>query len=423
MNDIPEVAERFIRYAKISTQSSEQSKTIPSTEKQFNLAKLLVKELKDIGLKDVELDDKCVVYATIPSNLPPEQDSKVPVIGFNSHMDTSTSESDENIQPQIIEYKGGDIILPNDTSVIITPEENPQLNEYIGEKIITTDGKTLLGADDKAGIAEIVTTTAILIKSGADRPHGKIRLMFSPDEEIGGGYKAVDLKKFGANFAYTVDGGEMGGLEIENFNAAGGKIEVKGYNVHPGTAFGKMKNSLRAIPEIIKLFPDDTAPETTQHFEPYYHPIAIKGGVNNASLFFIIRNFDAAGLDEQIKYMEEGVKKVQDKFPDLKISLDLKKNYRNMKEVLDKYPHVVEIAREAIQKSGLKVIEEPIRGGTDGARYSFMGLPTPNLFTGGFNFHSKKEFIPIVAMEKAVETILNLIDIATKHFLDGDYKI
>ncbi|QEE17223.1 peptidase T [Promethearchaeum syntrophicum] len=422
MKEIPEVAKRFIRYAKIATQSSEKTKKIPSTEKQFDLANLLVEELREIGLNDIELDENCVVYATIPSNLPSEMESKVPVICFNSHIDTSTSESDENIQPQVIDYPGGDIILPKDTSFIISPKENPELNDYIGTKIITTDGTTLLGADDKAGIAEIMTAASILVKSGSDKQHGKIRLMFSPDEEIGGGYKAVDLKKLGADFAYTVDGGEMGGLEIANFNAAEGSIVIQGYNVHPGYAFGLMKNSLRAIPEILKLFPNEIAPETTKDMEPYYHPVSIRGEVDKVSLIFILRNFEATDLDNQIKHLEDGVKEVQSHYPDLKISIKIKKSYKNMKDILDKYPYIVEIARKAIQKSGLRVIEAPIRGGTDGARYSYMGLPTPNIFTGGFNFHSKKEFIPIIAMEKAVETIVNIIDVATEWFLDNNEK-
>ncbi len=422
MNDIPKVAERFIRYAKIATKSSEQSKTIPTTEKQFDLAKLLAKELKEIGLDDAEVDEKCVVYATIPSNLPKDLESKVPVIAFNAHIDTSTSESDENINPQVIEYQGEDIILPKDNTIMISSKENPQLNDYIGKKIITTDGTTLLGADDKAGIAEILTAADELMKLGSKKLHGKIRLMFSPDEEVGRGDKAVDLKKLGAEFAYTVDGGEMGGLEIANFNAAGGSIEIKGYNVHPGSAYGLMHNSLRAIPEIIKLFPKEMAPETTKDLEPYYHPMAIRGSVGKVSLYFILRNFDTAGLDEQMKILEDGVQKIQAMFPDLKISVNMKKSYKNMKEILDKYPYITEIARKAIQKTGLKVIEDPIRGGTDGAKYSFMGLPTPNIFTGGFNFHSKKEFIPIFAMEKAVETILNIIDIATEWFLEENSK-
>ncbi|MHA1475084.1 MAG: peptidase T [Promethearchaeota archaeon] len=418
MKEIPKVAERFIRYAKISTQSSESIKKIPSTEKQFDLANLLVKELKEIGLEDAQVDDKCVVYATIPSNLPKDLESKVPIIGFNSHIDTSPSESDESINPQIVEYQGNDIILPKDQTIIISSKENPQLNGYIGKQIITTDGTTLLGADDKAGIAEIITAADELMKLGSKKLHGKIRLMFSPDEEIGRGYKAVDLKKFGSEFAYTVDGGEMGGLEIANFNAAGGNIEIKGYNVHPGKAYGLMKNSLRAIPEIMKLFPNEIAPETTKDLEPYYHPNSIKGDEGKVSLSFILRNFDVTGLDEQIKKIQNGVKKVQSLFPDMKISVNIEKTYKNMKEILDKYPYIVDIARKAIQKTGLNVIEDPIRGGTDGARYSFMGLPTPNIFTGGLNFHSKKEFIPIFAMEKAVETILNIIDIATQWFLE-----
>ena len=422
MNDIPKVAERFIRYAKIATKSSEQSKTIPTTEKQFDLAKLLAKELTEIGLDDAEVDEKCVVYATIPSNLPPELESKVPVIAFNAHIDTSTSESDENIDPQVIEFQGEDIVLPKDNTVIISSKENPQLNDYIGKKIITTDGTTLLGADDKAGIAEILTAADELMKLGSKKLHGKIRLMFSPDEEVGRGDKAVDLKKLGAKFAYTVDGGEIGGLEIENFNAAGGSIEIKGYNVHPGSAYGLMNNALRAIPEIIKLFPKEMAPETTKDLEPYYHPMGIKGMVDKVLLYFILRNFDATGLEKQMKIIEDGVKEVQSQFPDLKISVNMKNSYRNMKEILDKYPYIADIARKAIQKTGLKVIEDPIRGGTDGAKYSFMGLPTPNLFTGGFNFHSKKEFIPIFAMEKAVETILNIIDIATEWFLEENSK-
>ncbi len=422
MKTIPKVAERFIRYAKISTQSSEQSKKIPSTEKQFDLANLLVEELKEIGLEDAQVDDKCVVYATIPSSLPKNLEDKVPVIGFNSHIDTSTSESDENIDPQVVDYQGGDIILSKNRTIIISPKDNPQLSDYIGTQIITTDGTTLLGGDDKAGIAEIITAADELLKLGSKKLHGKIRLMFSPDEEVGRGHEAVDLTTFGSKFAYTVDGGEMGGLEKENFNGAEGKIEIKGYNVHPGYAFGLMKNALRAIPEIIKLFPNDIAPETTKERDPYYHPTDIKGTVDNVTLTYILRNFDASGLDEQIKFLYDGVKKVQSQFPDLKISIKTKKSYKNMKEILDKYPYIVDIARKAIEKTGLKVIEEPIRGGTDGARYCFMGLPTPNIFTGGFNFHSKKEFIPIIAMEKAVETILNIIDIATQHFLEENSK-
>jgi tripeptide aminopeptidase len=422
MTEIPIVAKRFIRYAKIATKSSEQSKTIPTTEKQFNLAKLLAKELKEIGLDDAEVDEKCVVYATIPSNLPKDLESKVPVIAFNAHLDTSSSESDENINPQVIEYQGEDIILPKDNTFIITSKENPQLNDYIGKKLITTDGTTLLGADDKAGIAEILTAADELMKLGNKKLHGKIRLMFSPDEEVGKGHVAVDLKKLGAKFAYTVDGGEIGGLEIENFNAAGGSIDIKGYNVHPGSAYGLMNNALRAIPEIIKLFPKEMAPETTKDLEPYYHPMGIRGMVDKVSLYFILRNFDATGLEDQMKTIQDGIKEVQSQFPDLKISVKMEKSYKNMKEILDKFPYIVEFARKAIQKTGLKVIDDPIRGGTDGARYSFMGLPTPNIFTGGFNFHSKKEFIPIFAMEKAVETILNIIDIATEWFLEENSK-
>lgn len=405
------IVNRFIRYVKVHTTSKEDIDKIPSTDRQFELADMLVRELKELGIEDALVNENCIVTGTLLSNLTPEETAKVPVLCFNAHLDTSPEEPGKDVNPIIIKnYQGGDIKLPSDQSVIISSKETPDLEKFIGSDIITTDGTTLLGADDKAGIAEIMTAIATL-KSEPKRKHGTIKIVFTPDEEVGKGTDALDIDSIGADYAYTLDGDLMGVLEIETFNAAGGTITVKGYNIHPGYAYGKMINSIRIIHDLLALFPDEEAPETTKDYQGYFHVYKMDSSVNEGSLSFILRDFDYDNLKRKMEIIENGVKRIQEKHPGSEIILNMKESYKNMKEILDQHPLVVDNAKEAIKRAGLSVIMKPIRGGTDGARMSFMGLPTPNIFTGGMNFHSKKEFIPIIAMEKAVEAILNIIEI------------
>ncbi|MHA1776796.1 MAG: peptidase T [Promethearchaeia archaeon] len=410
-----EVVERFLKYVKIHTTSKEGVDKIPSTARQLNLAHLLLKEIQSLGYQDVKVTENGVVIANIPSNLPPEQASKIPIICFNSHMDTAPSAPGENVQPRIVTFKGEPISLEKNPDLQINPQEIPTFQRFINTDLIITDGTTLLGADDKAGIAEIMTALSHL-SSNPEIPHGNLKIVFTPDEEVGKGADSISVKEIGAQFGYTIDGGRMGSIEIENFNAASGTVTVKGYSVHPGFAFGKMKNSMKLVPELLNLFPPDQTPENTKDYEPYYYPVHLVSTTDETKLVFILRNFDEQDLDRQIKHIEEGVAQIQAHYSDFPIKLQIKKGYRNMKSILDQYPEVVSIAKEAIESVGLEVIEEPIRGGTDGARFSYDGMPTPNIFTGGYNFHSKKEFIPIVAMEKAVEVILKIIELYVEKF-------
>ncbi len=410
-----EVVRRFLKYVKIHTTSKDGVDKFPSTDQQFDLAKLLVQEIQDMGFDQVQLTENCVVIATIPSNLSTELAEKIPVVCLNAHMDTSNGAPGENVNPEIITFTGEPIILSKNPELTISMEEIPDLKRFLNKKLIVTDGTTLLGADDKAGIAEIMTTLSHLA-THPEIKHGELKIVFTPDEEVGKGADSVDIKEIGAEFAYTIDGGKMGGLEIENFNAARGRITVTGYNVHPGSAFGKMKNSLRLLADLIELFPADQAPETTKEYEAYYHPMFAKGTIDESSISFILRNFDEKDLDNQITHLRDGVQRLQQKYPDFPIKAEFKKSYRNMKIILDQYPKVIEIAEEAIKRADLEIFKEPIRGGTDGARFSFDGMPTPNIFTGGYNFHSKKEFIPIVAMEKAVEVIINIVQIIVEKY-------
>jgi len=401
-----DAVERFIKYAKIYTTSSEDSETFPTTERQFDLANILVEEMKEMGISDANVNEFCIVTGSIPANVQKE----LQTVGFVAHLDTSTSESGENVKPQILEYKGGEIAFPNNPDLKITPEENPELNSCVGQQIITADGTTLLGADDKAGIAAIMSMAKKLLTVPSIL-HGPVKLMFTPDEEVGKGTVKVDVKEFGADFAYTVDGGKLGGFEIENFNATNGNITVKGYNVHPGSAYGKMINAVRYIEEVIALFPKNEGPETTKEREGYYHPMEIHGDENSVKIKLLIRDFDEEGLLARMKHLEEGVQKLQELHPEVKYSANLTRSYKNMKPVLDKYPHVVQIAEEAFKMADVEIIYEPIRGGTDGATLSYKGLPTPNIFTGGGNFHSKKEFLSVSALEKAVEVLTNIVKI------------
>ncbi|MFX0122492.1 MAG: peptidase T [Candidatus Hodarchaeota archaeon] len=406
-----DVLDRFLRYVRIHTTSQEDIDEIPSTKRQFDLAHLLVTELQELGMTDASVDDHCYVIATLPSNITQDLTDKVPTLCFLAHMDTSPEEPGENVKPQIIRnYDGNDIILPGNPDLTISPQETPSLKKFIGSDIVTSDGTTLLGGDDKAGIAVIMTALDNLI-SNPSIEHGTIKIVFTPDEEVGHGVDALDVEALGADIGYTIDGDEMGVLESETFNAAGGTITIKGFNFHPGYAKNKLVNAVRTMGDILLQFPKDQAPETTEKMEGYYHVYEAAGSVNEAKIRFILRDFDFDGLQLKMQKIKSIVNQMRERYPKTKIDLDLKEQYKNMRYQLDKVPHVVEYAEEAIKRTGVDVIRKPVRGGTDGARLSYMGLPTPNIFAGSINFHSKKEFVPVIAMEKSVETILNLIQI------------
>jgi len=404
------VAHRFLKYVKYETTSDENSSKCPSTDGQMVFAKDLAAELKAIGLTDVSVDENGYVMGTVPSNI----DRKIPVVGFISHMDTSPDMSGKNVNPQIIEnYDGKDIILNKDKNIVLSPSDFPELKDYIGKTLITTDGTTLLGADDKAGIAEIVTACEYLI-SHPEIKHGTIKVCITPDEEIGRGADKFDVKKFGADFAYTIDGGKLGELEYENFNAASAKIIIHGRNVHPGTAKGKMKNSVLIGVELASMLPLEETPENTEGYEGFYHINNFNGNVEETHLYYIIRDFDKENFENRKNYLLNLINKLNEKYGEGTVEIDLKDQYYNMREIIEKDMSIVEIALKAIEKAGVKPDVSPIRGGTDGARLSYMGLPTPNIFTGGHNFHGKYEYIPIFAMEKAVEVILNIVKLVTE---------
>lgn len=404
------VAHRFLKYVKYETTSNENSSKCPSTNGQMAFAKDLASELKAIGLTDVSVDENGYVMATIPSNV----DRKIPVVGFISHMDTSPDMSGKNVNPQIIEnYDGKDIILNKDKNIVLSPSDFPELKDYIGKTLITTDGTTLLGADDKAGIAEIVTACEYLI-SHPEIKHGTIKVCFTPDEEIGRGADKFDVKKFGADFAYTIDGGKLGELEYENFNAASAKIIIHGRNVHPGTAKGKMKNSVLIGVELASMLPLEETPENTEGYEGFYHINNFNGNVEETHMYYIIRDFDKENFENRKNYLLNLINKLNEKYGEGTVEIDLKDQYYNMREIIEKDMSIVEIALKAIEKAGVKPDVSPIRGGTDGARLSYMGLSTPNIFTGGHNFHGKYEYIPTFAMEKAVEVILNIVKIVAE---------
>jgi len=399
---------RFLSYVKYDTQSSEESDSYPSTLKQLELSKQLLLELNDLGLKDTEITEHGYVFGTLSSNV----DHEVPVIGYIAHVDTSPDVSGKNVNPVINKnYQGDDINLNSDTSQVIRAEMNPALRKCIGHDIITTDGTTLLGADNKAGIAEIMGALQYMIDN-PDIKHGPIRIAFTVDEEVGTGTKHFDINKFAADYAYTIDGETAGEIEDETFCADTAVIRIEGVNVHPGYAKNSLVNSLKIAAYFVEqLPPDSLSPETTEKREGFLHPHAIKGGVEESEVVFLVRDFDIDGLKEKEKYLEKLCKDVENKFPASKISLEIKKSYRNMKIILDKHPQVVEYALEAVERTGLQPVKNLIRGGTDGARLSFMGIPTPNIFTGGHNFHSKKEWISVQNMAKAVETIVHLSEI------------
>lgn len=403
------VVERFLRYAKEYTTSDPESKSCPSTERQMIFMKKLESELKEIGLKEVDLDQNGYLMATIPANT----DEKTPVIGFIAHVDTSPDFSGENVQPQMIEkYDGKTIQLKN--SVSIDPSEFPEIVQYKGQDIITADGTTLLGADDKAGVAEIVTAAEILLNSEKIK-HGKIRIGFTPDEEIGRGADKFDVKKFGADFAYTLDGGEIGELEFENFNAAGAKITIQGRSVHPGFAKGKMINATLVAHKILSMLPPTQRPEHTEKYEGFYHLMTLNGNVEKAEMQFIIRDHDRKKFEEKKKFLKEIVQLVNMEFGRELVHLELKDQYYNMRQKIEPVMHVVERAKVAMKKAGVQPKVKAIRGGTDGARLSYEGLPCPNIFAGGHNFHGPFEFIPVPSMKKAVEVILNIAGLIVKY--------
>lgn len=403
-----QVAERFMRYVQIDTESDPESTTFPSTAKQLNLSKLLVEELRGLGVSDVELDENGYVYATIPANV----DEKVPVVCFCSHVDTSPDCSGKDVKPIVHrDYQGQDLILPDDPQVHIKFVEHPDLAEQIGNDIITASGTTLLGADDKAGVAEIMEAARILMENPQIK-HGTVKILFTPDEEIGRGVDHVNLKKLGADFAYTMDGEKAGTIEDETFSADAATVTIQGVSVHPGFAKGKMQSAVKIASEIIAGLPKDRlSPESTMEKEGFVHPTNISGTVEKATIGFIIRDHDTAKLQEHVAAIEEVVKRVIIRYPDSTYSMDVREQYRNMKEVLDEYPQIMEVGLEAIRRVGLTPIRRSIRGGTDGSRLSFMGLPCPNVFAGGHAFHGKMEWVSRQDMEKAVETILHIVNI------------
>lgn len=399
------VTERFLRYVTIDTQSDPNSPASPSTEKQKDLGRVLVTELKAMGVTDAHLDDYGYVYATIPANTP----KKVPVICFCSHMDTSPDVTGKDVKPQVVKnYRGGDIILPADPSQVIRFAEHPALKNQIGNDIITSDGATLLGADNKAGVAEIMDAAHFFINN-PDVKHGTIKILFTPDEEIGRGVDNVDIKKLGADFGYTMDGESAGSVEDETFSADGATITITGVSAHPGYAKGKMEHAIKIAAAIVERLPKEgCSPETTSGKQGFLHPVGIEGALEQATLSFIVRDFTEEGLKEKELLLEGIVKDVMKDYPRSTYKFEVREQYRNMKQVIDRHPHILEYAIEAIRRAGLRPMRTAIRGGTDGSRLSFMGLPCPNIFAGEHAFHSRLEWVSRQDMEKAVQTIVHL---------------
>jgi tripeptide aminopeptidase len=399
------VTERFLRYVVIDTQSDPVSPTCPSTAKQKDLGALLARELRDLGLADAHLDEFGYVYATIPSNT----DKQVPAICFCSHMDTSPDCTGRDVNPQIVRnYRGGDIVLPGDAAQIIRAAEHPALWDQIGNDIVTSDGTTLLGADNKAGVAEIMDAAYFLINNPQIK-HGAIKILFTPDEEIGRGVDKADLKKLGADFGYTIDGESAGHIEDETFSADAATITIEGVSTHPGFAKGKMEHAIKIAAAIVERLPKDTcSPETTEGKQGFLHPVGIHGALEQATLSFIVRDFTDEGLRQKEELLETIIKDVMKGFPRSTYRLDIKPQYRNMKQVIDRHPQLIDHAMEAIRRAGLEPVKSSIRGGTDGSRLSFMGLPCPNIFAGEHAFHSRLEWVSVQDMEKAMQTIVHL---------------
>ncbi|MBN1387097.1 MAG: peptidase T [Bacteroidales bacterium] len=406
------VVERFVSYARIDTQSDENSENCPSTGKQLYLAKVLKEEMEGMGMSEVSLDNNGYLTASLPSN----SQKQLPVLGLIAHMDTSPDMSGKNVNPQMVHnYDGKDIVLNKSKNVVLSPEDFPDLKKYTGLDLITTDGNTLLGADDKAGIAEILTAIEYII----DNPgieHGKIRIGFTPDEEIGRGADKFDVYAFGADFAYTVDGGEEGELEYENFNAALAVIELKGRNVHPGTAKDQMINSIHLACEFNSMLPPQARPEHTEGYEGFFHLIDVKGEVEKSTLRYLIRDHDAEKFEEKKILLRNITGFMNKKYGKKRIKLNIKDQYLNMRDKIADHYHIVELAGKAMEQAGVKPLVRPVRGGTDGARLSYMGLPCPNIFTGGHNYHGRFEFIPVRSMINSVKTIINIIKLIPESY-------
>jgi tripeptide aminopeptidase len=404
--------DRFLRYVKIDTRSDENSTSCPSTAKQWDLLRLLHEELLALGLMDATIDDNGYVFATVPSNLPPEHAALVPVIGFLAHVDTAPAITGTNVKPHVHKnYQGGDIKLPGDTGQVIKVSEYPNLEKmYHGMDIITTDGTTLLGADDKGGVAEVMTAVDLFLQN-PDIPHGVIRVGFNPDEEIGRGADHFDVKRFGAQFAYTMDGGPLGEIEYETFNAYSATITIEGFGVHPGYAKGKLVNAIRIMGDFITRLPHEMSPEMTDERGGYIHPYLLNGQNEAVTLRMLLRDFEMDGIDKQKQIIEDIAAEVRKHHPKGKVTVDIRESYRNMRYQIDKEPRLVTYAEEAIKRIDVKPKHSIIRGGTDGARLSYMGLPCPNLFAGGEAIHSTLEWVSVQVMEKAAETIVRLAEI------------
>ena len=406
-----DITERFINYTQFDTQSSEESESVPSTPKQLVFAKYLTEELEREGLSDVEMDEQGYIYATLKANTKKD----IPTIGFISHYDTSPDCSGAGIKPRIVRaYDGGDVVLSE--GIVSSPAKFPELKAHIGEDIIVTDGTTLLGADDKAGIAEIIQAMCWL-RDHDEIKHGDIRVAFNPDEEIGMGAHHFNVEKFGCQWAYTIDGGDLGELEYENFNAAGAKIHIKGVSVHTGYAKGKMVNASRLAVEFADMIPATEVPEVTEGYEGFYHLLGVNSNCEKATLSYIIRDHDRNRFEDRKDFIEECVRKMNEKWGEGTVTVELKDQYYNMKEKIDPNMHVIDIVLKAMQESGVAPKVQPIRGGTDGAQLSFKGLPCPNIFAGGCNFHGPHEFVSVQVMEKAMQVIIKICEI-TAHFND-----
>ena len=407
------ITERFLNYTQFDTQSAEDSQTVPSTPKQLLFARYLKDELEREGLEDIEMDDKGYIYATLPSNLPSSTpDSAVPTIGFISHYDTSPDCSGVDIKPRIVKnYDGGEIELS--PGIISSPRKFPELLAHVGEDLIVTDGHTLLGADDKAGIAEIVQAM-VYLKEHPEVKHGRIRIAFNPDEEIGMGAHHFDVERFGCEWAYTMDGGEVGELEYENFNAASAKITIKGVSVHPGYAKGKMVNAALVATELASMLPETERPETTEGYEGFYHLTGIQGGTEQARLSYIIRDHDRERFEQRKHVVTRLAHELNDKYGEGTVEAIVSDQYYNMREKVEPVKHVIDLVLEAMEAVDVKPKVRPIRGGTDGAQLSFRGLPCPNIFAGGINFHGPYEFVPIQSMEKAMQVIVKICELTAK---------